>query len=356
MSTILPPFSCSFSPSIPELLHELNATLVVTTYQAGKMIFLSAPTSSDIVQLPRNFDMPMGVAISKDKLGVASKNEITTFRNSPGHAADYPDQPNVYDNIYVPKATYYTGNIDAHDLVFANKGLVAVNTTFSCLATIDDDYSFKPFWKPSFISDIQPGDRCHLNGLALLNGEPEYVTCLGKSDEPQGWRANKLKGGLLIHVPTNEIVLDNLSMPHSPRIYGDKLYVLNSAAGELISMDLATRQTEVVKKLPYFLRGMARMGDYLFIGLSKIRQTSSAFKDLPIAETAQVSGIAIMYLPYKSIIGTIKYENSVDEIYDLQILENQRRPGLMNTTKDTFRKCIVTPDSSYWVLPKKTAE
>jgi uncharacterized protein (TIGR03032 family) len=349
MSAILPPFTCTYTPNAPELLHELGISLVVTTYQAGKLIILSAPTPDKIVQLPRNFDKAMGVAVADDMLAVASKNEITVFRNSPTHAADYPDQPNTYDNLYMPRAMYYTGNLDAHDLVFSNKGLLAVNTAFSCLSYINHDYSFNAFWKPHFISDVEPGDRCHLNGVALLNGEPEYVSALGNTNTPKGWKENKSKGGLIMHVPTNKILVEGLSMPHSPRIFGDKLYFLNSGKGELMAMDIKTNVVSVVKSFPYFLRGMALHGDYLFIGLSKIRKASTSFQELQISETADTAGVIIMYLPYQSIVANIKYENSVEEIYDLQIVP-LKRPGLVSTQKETFKRAIQTENSSYWLL------
>lgn len=351
MSTILPPFTCSYTPDIPELVNKLGISLVVTTYQAGKMIVLSAPTVDKLVQLPRNFDKAMGIAVDKDKLAVASKSEITVFRNSPSHALSYPDQPNTYDNLYIPRAVYYTGSLDAHDLVYSNAGLLAVNTSFSCLSLIDDEYSFKPIWKPHFISEIEPGDRCHLNGVAMLNGEPAYVTALGKTNEPKAWKTNKSNGGLIMHVPTNKILVEGLSMPHSPRIYGNKLYFLNSGKGELMTMDLNTNKTEVVKSFPYFLRGMAQFGDYLFIGLSKIRKASTSFQELPISETATIAGIVVIYMPYNSVVGNIKFENSVEEIYDIQVLP-LKRPGMVSTQKDTFKRSIFTEKSSYWLIPE----
>jgi uncharacterized protein (TIGR03032 family) len=352
MSTVLPPFTCTYTPAIPELMNQLGCSIILTTYQAGKAIFLSAPTPDKLMQLPRNFDKAMGIAINNDLLAVASKAEITVFRNSPGHAPEYPDQPNTYETLFIPKATYYTGSIDAHDLVFSNDGLLAVNTTFSCLSVIDHEYSFKPVWKPHFISEIAPGDRCHLNGVALQNGSPAYVTALGKSDEPGGWRANKHQGGLVMHVPTNKILVEGLSMPHTPRIYDDKLYLLNSGKGELLAMDLKTNAIEVIKSFPYFLRGMAKFGDYLFIGLSKIRKSSGSFQQLPVSETANMAGVVIIYLPFKSVVGTIKYETSVDEIYDVQVLP-YKRPGVMSLQKDSFKRAIITKDSSYWVMPKE---
>ena len=352
MSKVLPPFTCTYTPNIPELLNQLGITLVLSTYQAGKVIFVNASNSETLTQLPRNFDKAMGIAVDGDKLAIASKSEISVFRCDRSLAKDYPDQPNTYETIYAPKATYYTGAIDAHDLIYSKLGLLAVNTMFSCLVTIDDDYSFKPFWKPNFISEIAPGDRCHLNGVALLNGMPEYVTMLGVSDEPQGWRAKKSVGGAIMHVPTNKIILDKLSMPHSPRIYGDKLFFLNSGKGEIVSFNPTTGVSEVVKSLPYFLRGMALHEDYLFVGLSKIRSTSTSFQQLPISETATVAGIAIIYLPFKSLLGVIKYENSVEEIFDVQVILN-KKPGIMSMQKDSFKNCVVLENESYWVLPKQ---
>lgn len=211
MKQPVPPFTCTYSPNIPELLWDLECTLAITTYQAGKLIFLSATSPNDLVQLPRTFNKPMGVAIEGKKLAVASKDEIAVFADSPAHAPTYPDSPNTYDHLYIPRSIYYSGDIDTHDLIWAKSGLMAVNTRFSCLAHIDEDYSFKPFWKPSFISELVPEDRCHLNGLVLQNGEPKYVTALGDTNTPQGWRERKKDGGILMDVPSGEIVCKNLA-------------------------------------------------------------------------------------------------------------------------------------------------
>jgi uncharacterized protein (TIGR03032 family) len=76
--------------------------------------------------------------------------------------------------------------------------LWVVNTRFSCLCTLDRSASFAPRWRPPFVSALEPTDRCHLNGLGMVDGRPCYVTALGETDEPAGWRANKAGGGLLI--------------------------------------------------------------------------------------------------------------------------------------------------------------
>lgn len=355
MAQPAPPFTCNYSPNIPELLWGLECTLAITTYQAGKMILLSAINSNELIQLPRTFNKPMGIAHEGSRLAIASKEEITIFADSPSHAPSYPENPNTYDHLYIPRSTYYTGDIDAHDLAWSKSGLIAVNTRFSCLSYIDDEFSFKPFWKPSFISELVPEDRCHLNGLVLENGDPKYVTALGETNTFQGWRSKKNDGGILLDVPSGEIICRGLAMPHSPRIYNEKLYVLQSATGQLTCIDPQSGKLEVVNEFNGFTRGMARCGDYLFIGLSKIREKSSSFADLPIAKKSLNAGIVVLYLPTGKIVGQLRYESSVEEIYDIQVIPNARRPGMMSLSKDTFRRAITTPDATFWALSESEA-
>ncbi|MGH8606105.1 MAG: DUF4915 domain-containing protein, partial [Gammaproteobacteria bacterium] len=116
--------------------------------------------------------------------------------------------------------------------------LWVVNTRFGCLCTLDAEHSFQPRWRPPFVSAYAPEDRCHLNGLALVDGRPKYVTALGETDTAGGWRANKRNGGLLMDVETHQISLRGLSMPHSPRWSQDKLWFLESGQGSLAVAEL----------------------------------------------------------------------------------------------------------------------
>lgn len=344
----LAPFSCTYSPHIPELLQKLNCSLAITTYQAGKVIFISPKDRDHLIQLPRQFTKPMGMALKSDTMALATLNEVVVLCNNTQLAQTYPKQPGVYDGLFIPRATYYTGEADIHDLHWIDKGLLAVNTKFSCLSYINHDHSFTPVWKPDFVSSITGEDRCHLNGLAFDANGPRYVTVLGKTDTQQGWREKKATGGCIIDITTNEIVAENLPMPHSPRLYDGKLYVLLSATGELAEVNPKTKSFKVLKQLDGFLRGMDRMGDYIFIGLSKLRQTSQAFADLPIAKRSIICGIVVMHLPTNSITGFIKYENSVEEIYDVKVLPGMQRPGIMNHEKPDFRMAISTPEKTFW--------
>ncbi len=351
------PFQCSFSPEVPALLHNLQITLAISTYQAGKVILISAKSPQQLMQMPRNFPKPMGLAVDGSaRLAVATAEQVYIFRNAASMAARYPPKPKVYDALFVPRATYYTGRLDVHDLAWGEAGLWAVNTQFSCLALIDESFNFVPQWKPAFISEVSPGDYCHLNGMAMRNGRPSYVSALGHSNNRQGWRLHKLEGGLLMDVEKNEIVLDGLPMPHSPRWLGGQLYLLLSATGELIRVDLAERSYEKIVDTGGFARGLAYYQDYVFVGLSQVRASSKSFQDLPIAKQAQFAGIAIFHLPTRKLLGHIRYENSVAEIYDVQVMVHMNRPNLLTPFKEEHKMVLQTPEKDFWILPRSEKE
>ena len=345
------PFTCTHSPNVPELLWQMNCTLAISTYQAGKVVFISATNSDYLIQLPRNFKKAMGMAIQNHQVAVATKDEVIVLGNSSALAPNYGPQPKTYDGLFLPRATYYIGEIDIHDMAWGERGLYAVNTRFSCLSLINDKFSFEPVWHPPFISDLVPHDKCHLNGMVMVDGKPKYVTALGTTDSEKGWRDKIENGGVLMDVDSNEIILEGLPMPHTPRMFDDKLYVLLSATGELASVDLNRGKYDVIAKLDGFLRGMAKYGDYLFIGLSRLRKNASTFRDLPIAKKSLYCGIAIIHLPTGAQVGHIKYETSVEELYDIQIIPNMKRPGILNTEKDEYKRALVTPTDSYWSAP-----
>ncbi|MFN0050478.1 MAG: TIGR03032 family protein [Cytophagales bacterium] len=351
MSQLLPPFSCTFSPNMPELMYELGINFVISTYQAGKVVILSAPDKEKLIQLPRDFKQAMGIAIEGNRMAIATNDEVIVLGHNPQLGPSYPSKPDTYDTLYVPRATFYTGSIDMHDMHFVGNNLLGVNTRFSCLTLVDFNQSFTPIWRPHFISELAPEDRCHLNGLAVVDGKPKYVTALGKADTFEGWRPTKASGGILMDVEKNEIMVEGLPMPHSPRVYDNQLYVLLSASGELAKVDLATNKFEVLCEFDGFCRGFVKYGDFLFVGMSKIRQNSSAFKDLPISKKSTFSGIVAVHMPTMTKVAHIKYENSVEEIYDVQVIPGFRRPGLLNTSNEAFKQAIVTPTDTYWTKP-----
>ena len=349
----LQPFHCTASPGVADLLEELGISLVISTYQAGKLIMLS-PHQGGLIQLPRNFDKPMGLAVSTEngrtqRLAVATRHEVLILRNDPKLSAVYP-QPDKYDSFFAPRARYLVNEVDVHDMAWVGDELWAVNTLFGCLCTIDAEYSFVPRWAPPFQSELAPEDRCHLNGMAIVGGRPEWVSALGATNTPVGWRENRVNGGVLIHVPTNEIVLTNLGMPHSPRVYDGRLFLLVSLTGELVEADPERGTYERVAQLPGFVRGLSRHGDYLFVGMSKMRP-GRVLGDLPLDHDRLKPGVGIVHLPTGRVVGTILYETDCEEIYDVQVLEGMQRPGIIGLEGDHARSALSLPQNAFWGKP-----
>lgn len=343
------PFTIRHTPQVPELLAELGCSLALTTYQAGKVILLSSD-GERLIQLPRTFEEPMGLAIDGDRMAVATKHAIVMLANEPRLAPTYPRQPATYDALFVPRSVHFVGALAVHDMVFTDQGLVGVNTLFSCLFQLDPRFSFRPVWKPPFVSTLAPEDRCHLNGLAAVGREIRYATALGRSDTAGGWRAGKERGGILMHVPSGDIVLDGLAMPHSPRVYDGVLYALLSSTGELVAVDVEGNglRYEVVNRVPGFARGMARAGDYLFIATSQIRERHT-FGDLGLAGRKDVvCGVTIVHLPSGAIVGDLQYLRSCEEIYDVQVLPGLHRPGLLGLHDETHRSALSMPEQTFW--------
>ncbi len=346
-------FACTHSSNLPDLLHQLNCSIALSTYQAGKVIFISAIGADRLIQLPRSFPMAMGIATDSSRLAIATRSEVMVFNNARRMAPNYPAHPNQYDALFLPRATYFTGEVDIHDLHWTGDNLLAVNTRFSCLCHIDHRFSFTPVWQPFFISRTQPSDQCHLNGVAFENGKPRFVTALGRTDDPNGWKKNREHGGVLLEVSTNSLVAEGLAMPHSPRIYDGQLFVLESASGNLVRIDPLNGKKDVVLSLNGFARGMDMIGDFLFIGLSHLRKKSGGiFQDLPIAKKSLLCGVAVVHLPSGKVVGHLKYENSVEEIYDVRIMHGMKRPGLVSAQKGDHRLAVTTPDEDYWAVKK----
>ncbi len=350
------PFSCTYSANIPELLQQLNCTLALSTYQAGKIVLLSSQDGERLVQLPRTFRKPMGIALEGGKMAIATLDEAIILANSPELAQHYPKKPATYDALFMPRATYYTGQVDIHDLEWGADGLYAVNTSFSCICRIDDNFSFTPAWKPPFISKLAHEDRCHLNGMAMAEGRPRFATAFNTGDSRQSWRENITETGVLIDVDSGEAIANGLPMPHSPRLYDGRLFVLLSASGELVQVDTDNGKREAVCRLEGFVRGLCRCEDYLFIGLSRLRKNSSTFAKLAFAHRAQQAGIAVVHLPTGALSGFIRYQASVDEIYDVQVLPGLRRPNILNPYEDQHRLGLSTPEATYWANPQPTQQ
>jgi len=352
----LPPFAYSTSPEFPDLLDQLNISLVISTYQAGKLMFISSDGDT-IKLLPRNLEQPMGIALKGNKLAVACMHDTFILAHDPRLAPHYPRQPGVYDTMFMPHRHYYSGTVHMHDIGWCDNGdLIGVNTLFSCLCRINGDHSFEPVWQPPFITQLAPEDRCHLNGMAMVNGKPKYVTAFGATNEKDTWRKNKYKAGIIIDVDSGEIVAEGLPMPHTPRVFDGELYVLFSANGELARVDVNTGTYEVVKKFDGYVRGMDKIGDYLFVCMSRIRQTHT-FNDSEYAKRRDYqAGFEMIHLPTGGTISHLKFLRSCDEIYDICVLPGLKRPGMVGIMDGNYRMALTLPDAVFWSEQPKSID
>jgi len=342
--------ACGTSESFAAWLAQAAGTIAISTYQAGKLAFVGWD-GQQVSLMMRHFDKPLGLAIDRQRMALVTRHELVFFANAPLLAHDYLEaEKGRYDALYLPRASYYTGDLHAHDLAFSREGLIMVNTRFSCLAGLSKDFSFVPLWRPKFVSDLVPEDRCHLNGLAMRDGQPAWVTALGETDAAGAWRENKAQGGVLIDVASGEIVTRGLSMPHSPRWYNNLLWVLNSGTGELLVVDPSTGQKQAVCGLPGYLRGLAFVGPYALIGMSKIRE-KHIFGGLPIQDRQQelLCGVAIVDLRTGRHVGMFEFTAGCTELYDVQFLPGITRPTILNTQQETVHQAVTNPDSSYWL-------
>src|SRR5437762_4478408 len=280
-----PPAAVAFhytqTDSFVALLHQLRSSLLVSTYQANKLLVARA-AGGGLSMLVRTFERPMGLAVDAHRLTIGTRNQVWVLRNVPD-IAPRVEPAGQHDACYLPRSSHVTGDIGVHELAWVGDELWVVNTRFSCLSTLHPDYSFVPRWQPPFITALAAEDRCHLNGLAIVDGRPRYVTALGETDTANGWRANKPQGGCLLDVVSGERMSRGLSMPHSPRWHDGRLWLLESGTGRLVLVDPSTGQRQTVAELPGFARGLALCGRYAFIGLSKIRSTS-AMDGVPLAQ------------------------------------------------------------------------
>jgi uncharacterized protein (TIGR03032 family) len=335
-------FHYTQTDSFVALLHQLGASLLVSTYQANKLLVVRA-VGNGLSTLVRTFDRPMGLAADGRRLSAGTRTEVWLLRNAPDIAPRI-EPAGHYDACYLPRSCHVTGDIGVHELAWAGEELWAVNTRFSCLCTLHPDYSFVPRWRPPFVSALAAEDRCHLNGLALVEGRPRYVTALGETDTPGGWRPHKPHGGCVIDVLSGEVLSRGLAMPHSPRWHDNRLWVLESGTGRLLCMELGGGRRQTATELPGFARGLAFAGPYAFVGLSKIRATS-AMDGVPLAQRREQlkCGVAVVDLRSGQVMALLEFQTAVEEIFDVQLLPRLRFPEVIGFHQETIQHTFVVP-------------
>lgn len=354
------PLRSVHTTSFPELLAQLGASVLVTTYQAGKFVILRNDAGVLNTHF-RNLSKPMGLARDGGRLAVGCSVDIWEFHNVPAVCAkldasdDYPANEAKHDACFLPRRAHCTGDVQIHEMAWVDGELIFVNTAFSCLAKRSDENSFEPVWRPTFIGQLSPGDHCHLNGLAVRDGRVCYVTALGETNEPGGWRENKRSGGVLIDVNSNEIIARDLSMPHSPRWYNGKLWLLESGEGSIGTIDLASGKYESIAQFPGFTRGLSFLGPLAFVGLSQVRE-SAVFSGIPLVERLKEAeertcGVWVLNIETGQTLGFCRFEEGVQEIFAVEALPSVRFPDLVNHDPEIVGQSYVLGEDALAEVP-----
>lgn len=318
----------SISAGLADWMLAQQISLAFTSYQTGQLIVAGVGPDGRLSFNQQQYARVTGLCYDRGRLLVGSMFQIWRLENTlrPGQYAN-----NAFDMALVPRTAHSVGYVDTHELAFAADGqIIFVNSRYSCLATIDEVHSFRPVWRPGFISKLAPEDRCHLNGLAIDDGAPRFVTVAGLSDEKDGWRADRQGGGAVIDVASGEVVVNGLSMPHSPRVHGGALWLLDSGRGQIVRLDIDSGTSEDIAFCPGFLRGLAFHNHFAIVTVSMARE--GKFKDLAIQtglEDRRVEaqcGILIVDTRTGSTVHSILLGGPFTEMFDVAILPGVRNP------------------------------
>ena len=332
----------SLSPGFLPFMERLNISIALTSYQFSKFFLLGRSPNKRLMIFQRMYPKAMGLCVKDNSIILGTLFQIARFENilDKGQAVN-----NTHDASYIPRVMYTTGELDAHDVgLLPNNDIIFVNTRYNCIATTSPRHSFTPVWKPPFISEIVGEDRCHLNGMAMHQGKPKYVTIVAPTDTKGGWREQRRDGGMLMDVASSEVIAKGFSMPHSPRIYNGDIWMLNSGEGFLGRVDVKTGKFDPVASLPGFARGLHFHDNYALVGLSKPRHgrfDGLALDDKVSPEDAWC-GIQVIDLKTGKCVEWFKIDGAMREIYDVAVLPGFKCPMSLGFSAAEDLKQLVT--------------
>ena len=319
-----------------------NCSLAFSSYQTGQLFLVGMMGNGQVSFHQQNYVRAMGLHATPQRLYVGSLFQIWRLENV---LAPHERANEHFDRLYVPRNAQTTGDIDVHELNVDKAGrVIFVNTKFSCLATMSVTHGFKPLWKPSFISRLAAEDRCHLNGLAMADGAPAYVTAVSRSDMINGWRDRRHEGGVLIDVRDDRVVTDQLSMPHSPRVTADGIYLLDSGRGQIARIDPATGAKTDIAFCPGFLRGLAIHNGHAIATVSLPRD--GAFGGLALQVELRKRdgepwcGICIVDLRSGDLVEWIRLNGAIKELFDVAVIPEVRCPMALGVQSPDIQSLI----------------
>ncbi len=339
-------FGVDYSRGFIPWLIEQKISLALTTYQVGKIIFFGVDTLGKFWSYNRNIGRCLGMTFDEHGFWVTSATQFYRFDNILPKGAQGEKGA---DALYAPRFSYFTGDLDIHDLgIDENDNPIFVNTLFNCLARPSRKHSFEVVWKPSFITKLAAEDRCHLNGLAMVDKKPKYVTAVSATDTFDSWRDGRRDGGVVIDVTTNEIICSGLSMPHSPRWHAGKLWLHNSGKGEFGYVDLKTGKFEPIVFCPGYLRGLDFINGHAVVGMSLPRENKT-FAGLDLEDELQKRnisprrGLYFINLQSGDIVHSLTFQGVVTELYDVAVIKDVRQPSALGPNSEGIKRTLSLP-------------
>ena len=333
----------SVSRGLAGWLGSQRCGIAFTSYQSGQLFLVGVGAGGAVSLHQQNFLRAMGLHAAPNRLYVGALYQIWRLENvlAPGQVAN-----GQFDRLYVPRNAQTIGDVDIHEVAVDRGGrLVFVNTKYSCLATVSTVHGFTPIWKPPFVSRLAAEDRCHLNGLAMEDGAPRYVTAISRSDVTGGWRARRQEGGVIVDVRDDSIVTDQLSMPHSPRVHDGGLWVLDSGRGYLVRIDRQSGAREDVAFCPGFLRGLSFQGRYALVTVS-LPRGEATFDSLELGATLKAKdgdawcGVFIIDTISGDMIEWIRLEGAISELFDIAVLPDALCPMALGVDSPELQSMV----------------
>jgi len=342
--------SITTSRHFSEWLAGIGSSIAFSTYQAAKLFLVGLNADGSICVFERTFEraMAIGVFPGRRSFMLSTYYQFIRFDEVLPKDAGYDE----FDVLFAPHQTWITGDVDAHDVAVLSDGTpLFVNTMYSCLATVSPGYSFKPIWRPPFISRLAPEDRCHLNGMALEGGKPRYVTLVAASDVTDGWRDRKADGGLLWDIAAAKPVAEGLSMPHSPQLHKGRIWLLNAGTGDLGFVDGDTGRFHAVAFCPGYARGLAIVGRYAIVGISHPR-IDGGFRGLPLDDALAKRGaeprcgLIVVDLETGDTVAWLRMEGAtVRELFGVVVLPGIRKPALIGLRTNEVHRIVAMDES-----------
>ena len=339
-----PAFTLTSSRGFASWLAEIVGSLAFTTYQGGKVFFLGTDPGGGLSVFERSYPRCMGLGISQDSRTIYLATQVQLYRFD--NIIPKGGMQGQFDAVYAPLQSWINGDLDIHDVgIGTDNRLIFANTLFNCLATTTEGHSFRPVWRPPFITRYAAEDRCHLNGLAMENGVARYVTCVSRSDVSDGWRDRRQNGGVVVDVTSGEVVVSGLSMPHSPRMRNGELWLLNSGTGQFGKVDIDNGSFSPVTFCPGYARGLTFVGDYAIVGLSRAR-ANRTFSGLDLERALKLTdadarcGLLVIHLTTGEIVDWVRIDGVIDELYDVALLNGIRCPSAIGLKGQEIQRVL----------------